>query len=421
MQDFSKADAVATSNDAFACCSKYEECSATGICPGRFITNERGIKVDYSINCAYRKNLEKNQIFFGKNASEFSPSTYSAILEKINALDHRTRRILDALVVDFCEYHRAAHRLIVRNDSLAQLSDIGFFQFSLLHSSFPRRCGFFSYLRPQIADSPLFRQAQAKRKAELAPYRAAIKAAKEEDKAKCARLEAEFKQILKATPGETTQEFMVRWLNNEAVQLRDFMAEPYRLASRRPDHLLYLEEYYRDALAAQYETRIYPLSPFAEDGLLSVTDQETEELRRVKLSPGYSAAEKARRVAEIEAARAERKSKRKESDAEDDDEQDIAPGPAGKKATMRPPSQNLLLGKTCAIIGDLISPPRSQREAFFAILKCGGNIVDTPDNSMDILILGDGQTWSRQRAENPVLVLSEAEFNEVLKGAFNSF
>ena len=44
---------------SFACCARYEECSDAKKClhPNQL----------YSTACAYRKNLENNKIFYGKN------------------------------------------------------------------------------------------------------------------------------------------------------------------------------------------------------------------------------------------------------------------------------------------------------------------------------------------------------------------
>ena len=47
--------------------------------------------------------------------------------------------------------------------------------------------------------------------------------------------------------------------------------------------------------------RIYELSPLATDGWRTLYDWEEDELRRVKLSHGYSPEEKAHRLAKIPA------------------------------------------------------------------------------------------------------------------------
>ena len=93
--------------DAFGCCSRYRECSDAGKC----LIPE----LDYSIHCAYRKNLEQGQIFYGKKAQEFSEIRYADILGKIQALSPEAREEFDSLLVNFCEYHRGTEHCIVRN------------------------------------------------------------------------------------------------------------------------------------------------------------------------------------------------------------------------------------------------------------------------------------------------------------------
>ena len=100
-------------------------------------------------------------------------------------------------------------------------------------------------------------------------------------------------------PKASSKEFLLYWLNHDGVSLRDLLAEPYRFASLPSENILYAEELYLDTLSSGCENRIYPLSPFAEDGLLSPAVFEEEESRRLKLSHGYSQAEKEQRIAAI--------------------------------------------------------------------------------------------------------------------------
>lgn len=400
------------------CCSHYRECSDLGSCVM--------LNASFSDSCAYRKNLMNSVIFYGKNATHFSKKKYSEIVEQINDLPKMTRTIFDNLVIGFCEYHRGANRLIVRNEYIAKLSSVGLFDFVPLGAEFPRICSYNSFLRPRLTSYPVFKLAQNFRAEALKPMRDAIKAAEtgsEEEK----RLKKEFEQLQKELPSEKSQEFMTRWLNHEGIKIRDYLAKPYRVAICNPGTTSYLEEYYRDTLSSGYESRIYSRSPLAEDRLLSPWDIEEEELRRVRLSHGYSANEKAYRIEAIESSRANRKSKKED------------PGPtlvrkatdsAAKLSKQKP--QNLFLGKMCVITGNL-SRPRA--DALFDILKCGGYISDSPVNTMDILIIGS-QDWSEQnngiasrkiqkaadlhKRGVEVLILSEDEFNSALADAFAS-
>lgn len=272
--------AVSTNDpDAFGCCSRYRSCSAAGKCliPG----------LDYSAHCSYRKNLEAGRIFYGKNSCGFSADRYCSLCSAVGALPDGARLALDSLVVDFCEYRRGANFLVVRRDVADQLSGIALFDFRPLGSLFPKMCGF-RCLSPLVSSHPVF-----------GPQ---FQQAKKDGKGK--------------SPGPNSEDFLEAWLNHDGVPLRDELSEPYRIASIRPGMNQYLEEFYLDTLSnVGYDSRIYPRSPLAEDGLLSTSDQEDEELHRIALSRGYSQEEKVRLEAPIraaQAARAERARKRKE-------------------------------------------------------------------------------------------------------------
>lgn len=117
-------------------------------------------------------------------------------------------------------------------------------------------------------------------------------------------------------PGEDTKEFLRSWLNSEAVPLRDVLAEPYRYACQKHELRCYTEEIYRDLLISGFDSRIYIRSPFAADGLLSPFSYEDEEIRRLKLSKGYSKEDKEQRIAEIQQVRSARAAKRRDTEIE---------------------------------------------------------------------------------------------------------
>lgn len=262
--------------DSFGCCSRYRECSDARKC---LIAD-----VDYSTHCSYRKHLEGGRIFYGKNAPGFDPAQYAEILRRADSLPPSVRSAFDAIVIDLCEYHRGARRCMVRNEHIPELSAVGLFDFHPLGSEFlPARTELWDYKNALslVMDhphyGPLFRQAQADRSE------------------------------------EKPKEFLRRWLNRDAVPLRDLLSDPYRFAALRPEHALCMEEFYRDTLLSGYDGRIYLRSPFAEDGFFTRFTYEEEELRRVKLSRGYSNEEKARRLDEIQQARAARIAERRKN------------------------------------------------------------------------------------------------------------
>lgn len=306
--------------DAFGCCSRYRACSSAHHC---LIPD-----LDYSVHCSYRKNLEAGRTFYGKSADGFSMAEYTEFKRRVNMLSSSARSTLDNILINLCEYNRGVRRTIVRKSCISDLQALGLFHFQPLQSAFPRLCSY-QVLKPAVSEhpqyGPLFRQAQAIRAAELAPLRDAKREAKKRgDKAEFIRLDNELKRLNKASkPSENTKEFLTRWMNKDGIPLRDEMADPYRFAYIIPSVALYIEELYRDMILPTYDDgRIYELSPLATDGWRTLYDWEEDELRRVKLSHGYSPEEKAHRIAKIEqvrAARAAERKRKKESQQEEDD------------------------------------------------------------------------------------------------------
>lgn len=249
----------ASSNDpdAFGCCSRYHACSNAKKC----LIPERS----YSAHCTYRKKLESGIIFYGENANDFSMERYKALLSAINSLPDSSRRTLDNLVIDVLEYHRAATHAVVRSDCLDGLPELCLFDFSPLDSTFLKKCNFrrlSSLVSGHPKYGPLFRQAQKDGKGKK--------------------------------PSPTSKDFLIAWLNQDGLPLREELFSPYCIARVHMASLRYLEKYYVDTLLASCDSRIYPRSPFAEDGLLSDADFAAEEQHRIAMSMGYSDAEKKR-------------------------------------------------------------------------------------------------------------------------------
>lgn len=310
--------------DAFGCCSRYRECSNAGEC---LIKDEEHCKkfpllpkeswpdmIELSAHCAYRKNLESGRIFYGKNANGFSLSKYEEFRKKIDALTPDARTAFNNIVIDLCEYNRGSERCMVRNVHIQELTEIGLFEFRKLGAEFPlSKLGKWNYRKVlelvcgNQEYEPQFRQAQELRKEERKPLLDMLKAAREQKNTEeIKRLETEKKILDSKKPSEDTKEFLRDWLNHEAIPLRDFLAEPYRFACRKAELIGYMEEIYRDTLMSGFDSRIYPKSPFAEDDFLSIFSYEDEELRRLKLSRGYSEDERNQRMAIIQQTRSVR-------------------------------------------------------------------------------------------------------------------
>lgn len=265
--------------DTFGCCSRYRACSDAGRC---IIADQ-----SYYANCSYRKNLEAGRIFYGKRADGFSAAEYKEIQDRVNDLPSAARSALDALLVEFCEYSRGVQRCIVRNDQLDVLSGVGLFDFLPLGSAFPSLCGYrelkaYASLNGRFVSE--FAAACTQRDLERRPYLLAKEQAKAEGNTKeVDRLDVFLKKEL---PGSDTADFLCRWLNTSATGLRDELAAPYRFAQPVSGASRYIEELYRDTLLSSYDSRVYALSPLAEDGLLISSKAEAEKKRRKALSRG---------------------------------------------------------------------------------------------------------------------------------------
>lgn len=295
--------AMGNAKDTFGCCSHYRECSEAGHC----VIPDR----DYSINCTYRRNLERGQIFYGKNSIFLDEAKYKIYLDRINALSPEAKKAFDDLILVFAEYNRATSMFVVRNQYIDELAAVGLFDFRPLGSIFSPMCAYRTLLSiiQQEAEYPFFCAAQKVRTQEIASLKSALKCAKEQDdKAEIQRLQDELKLL----PGKRTHEFLSWWLNNEGADLRNRLAAPYRLAERNQGAIDYIAEYYHDHLLAGYDDRIYSLSPMAADRLVPDGDLLTEEIRRVKLSHGYSPEEKSRRLALLDEIQATKNTDEKE-------------------------------------------------------------------------------------------------------------
>ena len=273
--------------DDFACCSLFYQCSDAKRC---LACPER------AANCYYRHHLEAGRIFYGKNADSFSRTRYDQLLKQVDSLSTDARSALDGILIEFLEYRRGIRQSVVWNRCIDELASLHLFSFRPLGEDFPPPAADLSKMYALIEGAgggPAFELAKAKRTAERKPLLDALAAAKKNgDKAEESRLKKERAKIDEEKPGPRTWGFLREWLNGEAVELRDRLASPYCLATLPTDQIPYTEELYRDTLKKSYWTRIYPPTPYAQDGLLSAAKWKEEEQRRVQLSRGYSQEEK---------------------------------------------------------------------------------------------------------------------------------
>lgn len=223
------------SDDSFGCCSRYRACSDAGEC---LISH-----LDYSLGCIYRRQLESGHVFYGKNADNFSSDEYAVIKNAVTSLSSDSAGVLDLILLNLCEYNRGASSCIVRNFALNELSALGLFQILPLGERFTALCSAKS-LSQMVKSNPRF----------------------------ASRLDNQKSK-------RTSKSFLSKWLNTDAVDIRDSLAEPYRIVEVIPESARYIEELYQERLFSSDKQHIYSLSPLAEDGLLVNSEIEKERAR----------------------------------------------------------------------------------------------------------------------------------------------
>ena len=110
---FSSSDNTASvasfsAKDAFGCCSSYAACSDAKAC----LIADR----DYSINCLYRKNLEKGHIFYGKNADNFNAALYQSFVDSYHSFPESTAELLRSILY-YAFFTKRCIKLIMLADS----------------------------------------------------------------------------------------------------------------------------------------------------------------------------------------------------------------------------------------------------------------------------------------------------------------
>lgn len=152
---------LSTSNadEAFSCCSRYRECSDAGCC---LIADQ-----PRSAACAYRKNLELGNIFYGKRSRFFSMEYYAEFREKCHFTSSEDQYAFDQLVYHLQYWQRCKRDVFLSVHPLyLELEAAGL----LFLDRSPRRILSlyqFSYLKKLIGDAILPEWKSLKREAFL--------------------------------------------------------------------------------------------------------------------------------------------------------------------------------------------------------------------------------------------------------------
>ncbi len=236
------------SNSVFACCHLYYKCS-----------NEKRCLCDDEVRayqCAYRKNLDNGNIFFGRNAQGFDEVQYQEFVKRIDSLSNEARQAFDKLITEFCGIHRGKDAVIVRNEYIEELSLVGLFEFKKLGADFVRKC-LYSTLEKQLEKVSVdgFTAYQV----EKTVYKANHKGSGVEKR------------------------FFSLWMNGPGVMVRDELAEPYRLASAKHGSKQFLEELWQRYYLPVWRHRDWWLTPLAVDGLLPLVSLRAELQRIVAI------------------------------------------------------------------------------------------------------------------------------------------
>lgn len=239
-----------TGSDKIGCCARYRECSDAMkcICPNPEVSSK----------CSYRSKLEMNQIYYGKNASDFSAEAYGQICSIVDGFSDKAKYVFYSLIYYLRGYSRGSTYRIVRREFADSLTKTGLFNLTSISTSLPYLCSL-KKLRNLIRESE---------------YAESFKS-----------LEETYKKNMKAsdsTPQMDSKKkdkgsYVQQWMNNEGRTFRDHVAAPYMIAFIRPEQLVYIEELYYDMILTGYRQYGYPMSPLAEDGLLTPMQIKAEK------------------------------------------------------------------------------------------------------------------------------------------------
>lgn len=250
----------------FACCHLYRECSNAKRC---LSTDQEKAKL-----CAYRKNLEIGNIYFGKNSINFDEKKYQEFKDRVEALPYEAKVALETLLIDYCGQHRGVGSVVVRNRFIDELANIGLFNFEPIGTKMVFSCVYTKLLNKlEKLDATAFQTFQEKKKLLL----------------------NQRKQLKKTTPDDARQldknasiKLFRHWLNTEAVEIRDKLAEPYRLAVPKAETKIYIEELWMRVYFKTWDRTKWWLQPLAEDDLIGQTEIKNEIKRLKKIAKAYS-------------------------------------------------------------------------------------------------------------------------------------
>lgn len=96
-------------SEILGCCSLFRECSMAGQC----MQTEA-----YYKQCAYRKNLEQGNVFYSKNAPDFSQQKYDYIVDFRRSLSEQEKNVFDWAVIYFRQTMRGCCSCLCTADSV---------------------------------------------------------------------------------------------------------------------------------------------------------------------------------------------------------------------------------------------------------------------------------------------------------------
>lgn len=135
----SQSNTESSAAETFGCCSRYRNCSDTGVC---LIPH-----LDYSKNCTYRKALEAGRIFYGKNANTFRNAVYQSFVDHYQALTPETAGLLcDIYYYSQIQKRGAKSIMLADVPGLSTLASAGFFRLEKHPAKVVKLCTFTAML-----------------------------------------------------------------------------------------------------------------------------------------------------------------------------------------------------------------------------------------------------------------------------------
>lgn len=218
----------------FGCCHRYRECSDAKHC---LCTQD-----EKSSRCAYRKNLEAGNIFYGRNANGFNIEQFNCYLDRLEQLSPDAQEAFKNLIIAYCWTKRNRHQVLIRNHFIEAIKCLNLFDFSPADSYIIEKCGYNNFKN-------------LIKKTDKAAY------------------DSFQKYLAKYKQGKTkvnSKEALKQWLNSDGAAIRQKLIAPYCLASgiNYENISLYIEEIFREKYFDEVEKGMMPVSPLIEDGII---------------------------------------------------------------------------------------------------------------------------------------------------------